>query len=43
VATTICEKVGSVNKKLRRHTDMCHFVRKKEADDPLKGMQQAKG
>ncbi len=30
VATVICAKVGSVTKKLRQHTCMCHFVRKKK-------------
>jgi len=29
VATAICGIVGSVSKKLRQHTYMCHFVRKK--------------
>lgn len=29
VATAICGIVGSVSKKVKRHTDMCHFVRRK--------------
>jgi hypothetical protein len=30
VATAICGIVGSVSKKIRQHTYMCHFVRKKD-------------
>lgn len=31
VETVICANVGSVSKKLKQHTVMCHFVRKTES------------